>query len=279
MKERGRSTSHPGQGMPDDTIDQIESGPVVGLPTSAGPLHDDVRRDEVTGRFTALADHPAQQAAFLRLATQREEDRNRLEAMLRALETEMRDRDHKFRNELAARLDSLAAEVREHTEADLELHTELVGRSGQNGKIGTLGVRVDQVEKTLGGRLDQVDDAQAGLATIQNDHGKRLDRDHARIGSLEDSRSVASKVLVAIAGGALGAIVTAVVALTSTSRKSGFDDAERAQVVEAVKANTANLAVIKAVLYTHGLLRVPDGAMPLPSVLPAPDAPDFGGQP
>lgn len=258
MTDRDDEPKRGAAAEPEDTIDEIESGPIVGLPTAAGPLHDDVKRREITARIHQVAD-TATREAFKR----GDERLEAVRAELAALAKEMRDRDHAVRNDLSARIEDLSADVRRHVEADLALHTELVGRQGNNGRLGALAGRVAGLEATA-----------AAHATIQSDHGKRLDRDHSRLGSLEGSRSAASKVLVAVAGGAIGALVTAVIALTSASRKSGFDDAERAQVVEAVKANTAQLAVIKAVLYARGLLTVPDGAMSLPSI-----APDHGDTP
>lgn len=134
----------------------------------SGPIDETDTVDEITGRFTALADHPQLQGAFLRIARrldeiekraaeQRSDDLtsirdefNNLDQKWRvreeALSKEMRDRDHSVRNDSAKATSHVADAVTDvrkdlidHEIADTELHADLVGKpGGGDGRIGEI---------------------------------------------------------------------------------------------------------------------------------------------
>lgn len=237
-----------------EDLDTIESGPVVGLPTVAGPLHDDVRRQDITGRYTALGDHPALQRAFRRLAEQREEDRRELEKTIDDLEDALRKRIHDVVKDTTAAIAVVSNAQGEHAVEDAERHADLAGRPGGGpGRVGIL-------EK----RLAQVDDAQAGLATIRRG-------DDARIGKLEASEARREKgkakriaAVSGLAGAVFAALLGAGAAYKNSVYAAGRKDSAAERLVETVRENRAALDVIKAVLYARGLLQPPAAATPEP---------------
>lgn len=179
----------------------------------AGPIAIDP--NEVTDRMTILDSNPATRAVLLRLQTQREEDRRALEHRIAELAEDMRKRDHAVRNDVSTRIESLAGDVREHVESDLKFHTDLVGASGSNGKLGTLTKEVS--------------------------------------GWNEARKAIGTKMLGLVAGLVLS-LGTAGTAIWAVAYKKGAADRDSARVADDVAKLQANQAAILAAMFRAGLI-------------------------
>lgn len=248
--------------------DERDRKPSRGEWPLSGPSREDP--DEITGRFSALGDHPAQQAAFRRLAEQRERDRENWQGALAELAREMRKRDHDVRNEWAAELGKLHDEFKDYRHAVANarqgealqfesLKVELTGRSGQNGKLGVLRADVNRANETA------VANAQL-LAELKGE----VDTLEATVKGLDQGRNNQKAILVSLLIVLVGSLGGVFLFVWDVAGKRGAEQREAQHLQVEVREMKLQHEVMRAALWRQGLLPVPGGATTLPPSITQP---------